>query len=344
MIVDCTDATLTLGSHVSTFTIGSEAGRLMSKLFFSYSHKDEELRDALETHLTMLKRERLIETVHDRRIVPGEPLDDAIDAYLEGADVILCLLSPDFIASEYCYSREMQRALERHQKGEAKVIPVILRHCDWEHTPLKGLLGTPRDNKPVKAWADIDEALKDVASSIRRAVESHTSPRQETSAFEAREFNQFTTEDVASRPRSGNLNLPKTITDKDRDDFAENAFEFIAEYFANSVDELNKRNQGVEARFKQLDARRFIGSAYKDGKKVSAITVYLGSGWGGRGISYNNSDEGETNSSNGSFTLPSRGDRIGFEQPFSQRSEKGLIDREGVASEIWDAFLSPLRR
>jgi len=317
----------------------------MSKLFFSYSHKDEDLRDALETHLAMLKREGLIETVHDRRIVAGDPLDEAIDAYLEGADVILCLLSPDFIASEYCYSREMERALQRHARGEAKVIPVILRHCDWEHTPLKGLLGTPRDNKPVKAWADIDEAFKDVASSIRRAVESRAPQRKEAPrGFEAHEFNEVAPEDIALRPRSANLNLPKTITDKDRDDFAEKAFEFTAEYFANSVDELNKRNQGIEAKFKQLDARRFVGTAYKDGKKVSAVTVYLGSAWGGRGISYNNSDDGETNSSNGSFTLPSRGDRLGFEQPFSQRSEKELIDHEGVASEIWDAFLSPLQR
>lgn len=317
----------------------------MSKLFFSYSHKDEELRDMLETHLAMLRREGLIETVHDRRIVAGDPLDDAIDAYLEGADVILCLLSPDFIASEYCYSREMARALERHAKGEARVIPVILRHCDWEHTPLKGLLGTPRDNKPVKAWADIDEAFKDVASSIRRAVASQAPQPKEAPGFEAREFNEVTADDIASRPRSGNLNLPKTVTDKDRDDFAQKAFDFATEYFANSVDELNKRNQGVEVRFMPLDPRRFVATAYKDGKKVSAITVYLGSAWGGRGISYNNSDDGETRSSNGSFTIPSRGDRLGFEQPFSNRSEKEeLIDHEGVASEIWDAFLAPLQR
>ena len=98
------------------FPLGS-MGAVLSRLFFSYSHKDEELRNALEVHLAMLKRQGLIEAFHDRRIVAGEPLDEAIDAYLETADVILCLVSPDFIASEYCYSRAMGRALERHKAG-----------------------------------------------------------------------------------------------------------------------------------------------------------------------------------------------------------------------------------
>lgn len=142
----------------------------MAKLFFSYSHKDEELRDELETHLSTLKREGLIAALHDRRITAGDRLDDAIHAYLEEADVILCLLSPDFIESDYCYSREMTRALERHATGEAKVIPVVVRHCDWRNTPLAQLRGTPRDNRPVRSWPDRDEAWFDVAQDVRAAV------------------------------------------------------------------------------------------------------------------------------------------------------------------------------
>src|SRR5437762_917707 len=101
----------------------------MAILFFSYSHKDEGLRDQLEIHLAMLKRQGFIETWHDRRISAGEILDHAVSENLESADIILLLVSPDFLASDYCYDREMMRAMERHEAGLSAVIPVILRPC-----------------------------------------------------------------------------------------------------------------------------------------------------------------------------------------------------------------------
>ena len=107
----------------------------MVTIFFSYSHKDEDLRDELEIHLSALKRQGVIETWHDRQIGAGKELDDEIDVNMENADIILLLVSPYFIASDYCYNIEMQRAMERHGKGEARVIPVILHPCDWQKTP-----------------------------------------------------------------------------------------------------------------------------------------------------------------------------------------------------------------
>src|SRR5205814_513347 len=99
----------------------------MATLFFSYSHKDEDLRDQLEVHLAMLKHDGIIESWHDRKIPAGDELDTSIDAKLDEADVILLLVSPDFLASRYCYEREMARAMQRHAEGSARVIPVILR-------------------------------------------------------------------------------------------------------------------------------------------------------------------------------------------------------------------------
>jgi hypothetical protein len=326
------------------FTIGSTSDGPMAKLFFSYAHEDEDLRDSLETHLATLKREGLVEAVHDRRIVAGEPVDQAIDAYLEEADIVLCLVSPDFLDSDYCYSREMTRALERHQQGETQVIPVILRHCDWQHTPLRELLGTPRDNKPVRAWADLDEALNDVASSVRRAVESRPGNAAPASR-EAMPPAESTPMNVATRPRSANLQVPKKVSDKGRDDYVEDAFEFLAEFFANSVDELQSRNPDIEAKVVRLDARRFVAAAYKDGKKVSAITVYQGGSFGhGRGISFNNSDAGETNSSNGSFNLSDRGDELSFQSLFGFGGDRERLNHEAVAEAIWASFMSPLQR
>jgi hypothetical protein len=102
----------------------------VSTIFFSYSHVDESLRDQLETHLSGLRRQGIISSWHDRQITAGTELGEAIDNHLNAADIILLLVSPDFIDSDYCYAREMKQALERHQIGEARVIPVILRPCD----------------------------------------------------------------------------------------------------------------------------------------------------------------------------------------------------------------------
>lgn len=90
----------------------------MADVFFSYSHKDEALRDRLEVHLTMLKREGIIETWHDRRITAGDEFAGVIDARLESADLILLLVSADFLNSNYCFDVEMKRALERHAQAK----------------------------------------------------------------------------------------------------------------------------------------------------------------------------------------------------------------------------------
>ncbi len=115
----------------------------MATVFFSYSHADEALRDQLEKQLSALKRSGLVDTWHDRKIVAGDPLDATVMQQLETADVVLLLVSADFIDSDYCVGREMARALERHLDGSCVVIPVILRACDWKATQLKDLLATP---------------------------------------------------------------------------------------------------------------------------------------------------------------------------------------------------------
>jgi hypothetical protein len=140
------------------------------KIFFSYSHRDESLRDELEKHFSLLKRSAIIETWHDRRIGAGQEFDKSISQYLESADIILLLISADFLASDYCYEREMRRALERHEAGEARVIPVILHACDWQHSPFGKLLAVPTDARPVSKWPDQNEAFLDIVQAIRQAA------------------------------------------------------------------------------------------------------------------------------------------------------------------------------
>jgi hypothetical protein len=109
------------------------------RCFISYSHQDEEMREALDKHLSALKRDGFIEAWDDRMITAGREWEGEIDRNLESASVILLLVSADFIASDYCYDKEMRRSLELHASGEARVIPVIIRPVDWQGLPFSRL-------------------------------------------------------------------------------------------------------------------------------------------------------------------------------------------------------------
>ena len=143
------------------------------RIFYSYSSKDEKLRDRLESHLSMLRHQGLIENWHDRRIMPGEILDREISLHLETADAILFLVSEDFLASEYCYCVEAKRARERHAAQEAIVIPVILRAVDWKNEWFGRYKALPNHGKPVTSWRVREEALKDIADGVRWITERH---------------------------------------------------------------------------------------------------------------------------------------------------------------------------
>lgn len=144
-----------------------------TELFFSYSHKDEPFREQLETHLSMLKRQGLIKPWHDRMITAGDEWKGQIDDNLNAADIVLLLITANFLASDYCYDIEMTRAMERHEIGEARVVPIILTPVEgWRHSPFAKLQLLPKDGKPVTKWDDRDEAFVNVAQGIRRVIES----------------------------------------------------------------------------------------------------------------------------------------------------------------------------
>jgi hypothetical protein len=143
----------------------------MVKLFVSYAHRDEELRNQLGVHLEILRREGVIEPWHDRRIGAGRDVHAEISDSLESADLVLLLVSPDFLASDYCFDVEMKRALARSLEGTARVIPVILRPCDWQRSPFGSLRATPADGHPISKSADRDEAFLQVSRDIRSAAE-----------------------------------------------------------------------------------------------------------------------------------------------------------------------------
>lgn len=150
----------------------AEAKRAMGRvrIFVSYAHAEDGLRAELSKHLSALKREGVAEVWDDREIDPGADWTAAIDARLYEAQIVLLLVSADFMASRYC-RLETEGALKRHAKGEAKVIPVILRPVDWGPTGLHSLQALPRDGRPVTDWPSPDAAFLDVARALRRTVD-----------------------------------------------------------------------------------------------------------------------------------------------------------------------------
>ncbi|MDQ0506057.1 toll/interleukin-1 receptor domain-containing protein [Xanthobacter agilis] len=140
--------------------------------FISYSHVDAKLKTDLLKHLAPLKRLGLIDDWHDQEIKPGDEWEKAILTQVARADLVLLLISSDFIASDYCYTKELGKVLERHEAKKATVIPVILRHCLWSELPFGKLQALPTDAKPVTSWENQDEALTTVAKGIREAAQA----------------------------------------------------------------------------------------------------------------------------------------------------------------------------
>ncbi len=146
------------------------------KVFFCYAHEDEYLLEKLKTQLKPLLRQGLIDVWYDRDISAGAEWEQEIRRHLNTADIILLLVSPDFMDSEYCYSTEMKGAIERHERGEARVIPIILRPVYWQGV-LSKLQALPKDARPVVSqyWHSLDDAFFDIAENIRKVVEKSTS-------------------------------------------------------------------------------------------------------------------------------------------------------------------------
>lgn len=152
-----------------------------TRLFYSYSHKDEVLRDELEIRLRLLQRQGLLSTWHNRQIETSAEWKRQPDDNMERADIILLLVSADFLASEYCDAREIRRALERHEQGQTRVIPVIVRDVNWRQTPLATLQALPTDGRAVTRWENADVAWGNVEEGIARAIEQHQSGRRDLS-------------------------------------------------------------------------------------------------------------------------------------------------------------------
>jgi len=141
----------------------------LPRIFIAYARKDAALLEELRIHLRPLERTKRI--WYDGNIEPGAVWETAIKENLHAAEIILLLLSAHAIDSDYFYEQEMADALERHERGEARVVPLIIKPCAWMATPLAKLQALPKDAKPVTFWNDRDEAWNDAVEALRVLIE-----------------------------------------------------------------------------------------------------------------------------------------------------------------------------
>lgn len=139
-------------------------------LFISYSHRDEEFCQKLRVVLQKLVRQEIIGTWYDRQIIPGSDINPEIESNLRASSIILFLVSPDFLASDYCMNMEVKIGMELQKAGKSRCIPIILRPCEWMDEPFGNLLALPQDGRPITEWDNQDSAYHNMFNGIRKAL------------------------------------------------------------------------------------------------------------------------------------------------------------------------------
>ena len=199
----------------------------MTRIFISYAHKDEELRQELEKHLAELERQKIVTTWSDEQIRPGEELDNAIQKELERADIILLLVSPDFLASTYCREVETVKALEQRKTQGTITIPVILRPCDWQRAPFGRLKALPKDGKPVVQYPSRDDAFLEIAKALGDEAATHNNKARISADLDSVWSNMFSRPDFPTelvdqkiKDETDILRKSRFFADFDRIDFS----------------------------------------------------------------------------------------------------------------------------
>ena len=304
------------------------------KVFISYSHKDEAALERLHTHLAVLRRDGRIDEWFDRDILAGEEIDAEVAERLESSGLFLLLASPDFLASNYCVEREMERALERHRLGDARVVPIIVEPCDWASTPLRNLKALPRDGKPVSEWTNENNAYLDVVQELRRVLEAEEVPH----AAEQREATAGVT---PARSGVRRYRVKRDFDEIDRGDFREAAFGVIQDYFEHAVAEIDAI-EDLRGRFFSLSATSFTCTIVNKTREhgTAHITVHRSRENVGFGdISYSFTENAPPNTANGMFTIEADEFELYLSSMMGFVGQQERLAPEAAAEQLWEHFL-----
>ena len=304
------------------------------RAFISYSHHDKAVLDRLHVHLKNLTRGGHIETWYDRDILAGSDLNAEIERELEAANLFLLLVSPDFIASDYCVEREMKRALERHAAGAARVVPIIVEECDWKAmSELRQLKAVPTDGKAISEWASSNTAYLNVVQELRRIIEADGPAAVAMVA----------PEQVAVRPATTRYRAKRQFDQIDKSDFRDTAFVIIKDYFRRATMEIDSI-EGLRGRFVDRGATSFGATIVNGGHRngTAHITVHCRNSHVAMGdIYYSFSENAGDNTANGGFNVSADD----YEQFLVQtmnifgKSDERLAP-ERAAEVLWNEFIS----
>ena len=266
---------------------------------------------------------------------PVAELDADIAVQLESCELFLLLVSPDFLASDYCVEREMERALERHRAGGARVIPIIIEPCEWARTPLRSLKALPRDGVPVSEWPNQNRAYLDVVQELRRILEVGTVPRDPVREVP-------TAQPRAHQPSPGRYRIRRDFDEIDRGEFRESAFAVMRDCFARGIADIDAI-EGLRGRFVSLSATSFTCTIVNGAREhgTAHITVHGRMGGVGFGdISYVFSEAAPPGTSNGCFTVDADEYEL-FLSPLlgMGRYDDERLTPEAAASHLWGEFL-----
>jgi hypothetical protein len=310
----------------------------MAKAFISYSHRDEKALERLHIHLATLRREGKITAWYDREILAGDDVDDKISSNLLDSEIFLALVSPDFLASNYCYEREMAKALERHADGTLRVVPVILEPCDWKSTPLGKLKAVPKDGKPISTWTNENIAYLDVVTELRRLSSEQEQPLQRDQKENAGES--------SGKREAKRYRIKKEFDSIDRDDFRQKTFVVIQDFFRHSVDELNEIGESIRGRFERINDLAFSCTVLNKGvrNREAHITVHADSdrAFGGD-ISYSFSRRASANTANGFIRVDASDYELYLKlDNFSvgRTRDNERLSAEQAADALWREFTS----
>jgi hypothetical protein len=305
---------------------------LSMKVFISYSHRDAQVLERLHVHLASLRREGLIEEWFDRDILAGDVLDAEIDRELEEAEMFLLLISPDFIASDYCVDKEMRRALERHEVGTARVVPVIIEPCDWASIGmLRRLKAVPEDGLPISEWANANNAYLNIIQELRRVISTEL---RSTKKVDKADSSQ------ASKEAPARYRIRRDFDEIDRGEFRDAAFMAMKEYFRRASAEINSID-GLKARFVDKLPDTFICTVVNSSRNrgVAHITLHLGSSEHSLSdIYYSFNENAPRSTANGGFSVSSDEYQL-FLSPSMFSVEKEKFSPEQAAEHVWNEFI-----
>lgn len=305
-----------------------------TEAFISYAHVDDRRRERLHKHLAMLRRDGLLSEWSDHEILPGDRFADQIDAALERAGLFLALLSPDYLASSYCYEKEFQRAQELNDVGHLRIVGVVVEPCDWRNSPFAELVVLPKDGRAIPDWTNENTAFLNVVEELRRVLQQPGPPSP-----------------VADKPIRSQTAQPRRLRIKQdfdaiqKAEFAEAAFKAIADYFQRACGEMHEASEHLRARFTDLGRDAFTCTLVNRAKirGEAHVTVRRGRGRHHIGdISWLWAEHGEENSSNGwlsveadDFELHLKGsvDRFGF------GGRDQVMTPQQAAEQLWNAFM-----